>query len=182
MKIVHSALSEATPPESPSKLHFEWVNLSNLIFIGPQHYGLLETDGQLGALCGVLDKKEMDPLVLAESMFITCGKSKLEACSGHLHKLHNNILKVGKFQEKLVDLQSNGWTNQVWDLGKSYKNQHFWGLVTFLGILASLLYMTWNPIKHTESKHWWDFIASAGTLRSLVLTTWDPRDHCNKDC
>ncbi|MED6201264.1 hypothetical protein PIB30_093185 [Stylosanthes scabra] len=90
MEIVHSASSEATPPESPSKLHFKWVNLSNLIFIGPQHYGLLETDGQLRALFGVSNKKEMDPLVLVESMFITCGKSKLEECSGHMQKLHNN--------------------------------------------------------------------------------------------
>ncbi|MED6176563.1 hypothetical protein PIB30_089445 [Stylosanthes scabra] len=116
MEIVHSASSEATPPESPSKLHFEWVNLSNLIFIGPQHYGLLETDGQLRALCGVSNKKEMDPLVLVESMFITCGKSKLEECSGHMQKLHNNRPKVGQFQKKLVDLQSNG--TQIPSIGR----------------------------------------------------------------
>ncbi|MED6224400.1 hypothetical protein PIB30_083589 [Stylosanthes scabra] len=183
MKIVHSASSEAIPPESPSKLHFEWVNLSDMNFLGPQHYGLLQTDSQLRALCGMSDKKEMDPLVLAKSGFITCRKSKFEECSGHLHKLHNNRPNVGQFQEKLVDLQSNEWTNQVWDPEKSYKNQHFWGLVTYLGILASLLYMTWNPIKHRKSKHWWEFIASVRALRSLVLATWDPRDHCNnKDC
>ncbi|MED6163703.1 hypothetical protein PIB30_082588 [Stylosanthes scabra] len=39
-----SASSEATLPESPSKLHFEWVNLSDMNLLGPQHYGLLETD------------------------------------------------------------------------------------------------------------------------------------------
>ncbi|MED6136104.1 hypothetical protein PIB30_052899 [Stylosanthes scabra] len=49
MEIVHSASSEASPSKLPSELQFEWVNLSNLNFIGPQHYGLLETDGQTQA-------------------------------------------------------------------------------------------------------------------------------------
>ncbi|MED6171043.1 hypothetical protein PIB30_036954 [Stylosanthes scabra] len=174
MKIVHSASSEATPPKLPSELHFEWVNPSDMNFFGPQHYGLLETDGQLDGLCGVLDKKEMDSLELDESGFITCGESEFKAYSVYLHKLHNNKAKVRSLSMR---------TNQVWDPGKSHKNQHFWGLVTYLGILASLLYMTWNPIKHTKFKHWWGFIASIGALRSLVHATWDPRDHCNnKDC
>ncbi|MED6222192.1 hypothetical protein PIB30_062004, partial [Stylosanthes scabra] len=153
MEIVHSASTEATPPKLPSELHFEWVNPSDMNFFGPQHYGLLETDGQLEALCGVLDKKEMDSLELDESRFITCGESKFKAYSGHLYKLHNNRANVRslsmrkhlapwQFEEKLVNLQNNGWTNQVWDPGKSHKNQHFWGLVTYFEILASLLYMT----------------------------------------
>ncbi|MED6214417.1 hypothetical protein PIB30_102917, partial [Stylosanthes scabra] len=142
MEILQSALSEATPSELPSELQFEWVNFTNLNSISPQHYGLLETDGQLKALCGVMDKKEMDSLGLDESRFITCEKPKI--CSRHLLKLYNNRGKVGafslrkhlepcQFQEKLEDSQNNGWTNQVWDPGKSYKSQHFWGLVTGLG-------------------------------------------------
>ncbi|MED6134926.1 hypothetical protein PIB30_041484 [Stylosanthes scabra] len=94
MEIVHSASSEATPPKLPSELHFEWVIPSNMNFIGPQHYGLLETDDQLRALCGVLDTKGMDSLVLDKSRFITCGKSDFKAYSGHLHKLYNNRAKV----------------------------------------------------------------------------------------
>ncbi|MED6153101.1 hypothetical protein PIB30_098344 [Stylosanthes scabra] len=136
MEILQSASSEATPPESPSKLHFEWVNLSDMNLFGPQHYGLLETNGQLRALCRVSDKKEMSSLRLEESRFMTCRKSKLKACSRHLHKLHHKGAKVGvvslrkhlgpwQFQEKLVDSHSNGWTNQIWDPEKSYKNQHF---------------------------------------------------------
>ncbi|MED6224579.1 hypothetical protein PIB30_085438 [Stylosanthes scabra] len=74
MQIIQSASSEATPPESSSKLHFEWVNPSSMNFLGPQHYGLLETDCQLRALCGVLDKKKMDFLGLDKSRFITCGE------------------------------------------------------------------------------------------------------------
>ncbi|MED6126325.1 hypothetical protein PIB30_077403 [Stylosanthes scabra] len=87
MENVHSASSEATPPKLPSELHFEWVNPSNMNFLGPQHYGLLETDGQLKALCGVLDKKKMESMELDESRF--------KAYSGLLHKLHNNRAKVG---------------------------------------------------------------------------------------
>ncbi|MED6165578.1 hypothetical protein PIB30_100926 [Stylosanthes scabra] len=105
MEIVHSASSKPTPSKLPSELQFEWVNFSNLNFIGPQHYGLLETDGQLKALCGVLDKKKEDSAELG---------SEFKAYSGYLHKLHNNRTKVGalssrkhlgpwKFQEKLVD-------------------------------------------------------------------------------
>ncbi|MED6199907.1 hypothetical protein PIB30_080198 [Stylosanthes scabra] len=94
MEIVHSVSSEATPPKLPSELHFEWVNPSDMNFLSPPHYGLLETDDQLKALCGVLDKKEMDSLELDESRFITCGKSEFKAYGGHLHKLHNNRAKV----------------------------------------------------------------------------------------
>ncbi|MED6138718.1 hypothetical protein PIB30_077065 [Stylosanthes scabra] len=147
-----SASSEATPSESPSKLHFKWVNPSAMNFLGPQHYVLLEIDGQLRALCGVLDKKKMDSLGLDKSRFITCGESKFKAYSGHLHKLHNNRTKVGALnlrkhlgpwqsQEKLVDSHSNGWTNQFWDPKKSYKNQHFWGVIACIGAFRDLLNM-----------------------------------------
>ncbi|MED6199738.1 hypothetical protein PIB30_078747 [Stylosanthes scabra] len=123
MEIVHSASSKATPSKLPSELQFEWVNFSNLNFIGPQYYGLLEMDGQLKALCGVLDKKKEDSAELG---------LEFKAYSEYLYKLHNNRAKVGalssrkhlgpwQFQEKLVDSQNNWWTNQVWDPGKSYK-------------------------------------------------------------
>ncbi|MED6124012.1 hypothetical protein PIB30_055025, partial [Stylosanthes scabra] len=119
MEILQPASSEATPPESPSKLHFEWVNLSDMNLLGPQLYALLETDDQLRVLCGVLDKKEIDSLGMDESSFITCGESELKTYNGHLHKLRNNKAKVGALnlrkhlgpwqsQEKLVDSHSNG--------------------------------------------------------------------------
>ncbi|MED6200318.1 hypothetical protein PIB30_083938 [Stylosanthes scabra] len=188
IEIVHSASSEATPSKLPSELQFKWVNFSNLNFIGPQHFGLLETHGQLKSLCSVMDRNEMDSLGLDESRFITFGTPKI--CSRHLFKLLNNRRKVGsfslrkhlelcQFQEKLVDSQSDGWTNQVWDPGENYKNKHFWGLVTYLGIFASVMYMIWNLIKNTKSKYWWKFIDSVGILKSLVHTTWDLGDQCN---
>ncbi|MED6188296.1 hypothetical protein PIB30_084624 [Stylosanthes scabra] len=156
MEIVHSASSEATPSKLPSELHFEWVNPLDMNFLGPQHYGLLDTDGQLKALCGVLDKKV-----------------KVGALSSRKH------LGPWQPQEKLVDSSNNGRTNHVWDPGKSYKNQHFWGLVTYLGILASLMYMIWDPIKLINFKHRWGFVTSVRVLRSLVHETWDIEDQCN---
>ncbi|MED6116056.1 hypothetical protein PIB30_096510 [Stylosanthes scabra] len=128
--------------------------LPNLNFIGPQHYALLETDDKLGALGEVLDKKEED---LAEL------DSRFNAYSEHLHKLHNNRAKVGafslrkrfglwQFQEKL------GWTNQVWDPGKSFKYHHCWGVITCVGAFRDLLNMNWNPLEPTKFKHWWRFM------------------------
>ncbi|MED6176455.1 hypothetical protein PIB30_088350 [Stylosanthes scabra] len=118
MEIVYSASSEGTPPELPSKSHFEWLR----------------------ALYGVLDTKGMDSLVLDESTFITCGKSEFKVYSGHLHKLHNNRARIRalsmrkhlgpwQFQEKLVNSQNNGWTNRVWDPRKNFMNRHFWGVI-----------------------------------------------------
>ncbi|MED6194561.1 hypothetical protein PIB30_029718 [Stylosanthes scabra] len=130
IEIVHSASSEVTPSKLPSEFQFEWVNFPTLNFIDPQHYALLETDDQLGALDGVLNKKENESLELNASKSITCWESEFKTYSEHLHKLHDNRAKVGalilwkhlvpwQFQEKL------GGTNQVWDPGKSLKNHHF---------------------------------------------------------
>ncbi|MED6177068.1 hypothetical protein PIB30_094242 [Stylosanthes scabra] len=168
IEIVYSASSEATPPELPSKSHFEWVNLSDLNFISPQHYGLLETDGQLRALCRVLDTKGMNSLVLDESRFITCGKSEFKTYSGHIQKLHNNRAKIRtlsmrkhlgpwQFQEKLVSSQNNGWTNRVWDPGKNFMNRHFWGVIVCIGAFRVLLNINWDPLGPTKFKHWWGF-------------------------
>ncbi|MED6181660.1 hypothetical protein PIB30_021252 [Stylosanthes scabra] len=93
-EIVHSASSEVTPSKIPSELRFEWVNLLNLNFIGPQQYALLEKNDQLGALDGALDKKETESLELNASKFITCGELEFKSYSEHLHKLHNNRTKT----------------------------------------------------------------------------------------
>ncbi|MED6199432.1 hypothetical protein PIB30_075881 [Stylosanthes scabra] len=141
MGIVHSASSIETPSKLPSELQFEW------------------TDGQLKALCGVLDKKKEDSAELG---------SEFKAYSGYLHKLHNNRSKIGALsskkhlgpwqsQEKLVDSQRNEWTNQVWDPGKRYKNQHFWRVIACIGAFRDLLNMRWDPIENMKFKHWWGF-------------------------
>ncbi|MED6120117.1 hypothetical protein PIB30_017938 [Stylosanthes scabra] len=94
IEIVHSASSEVTPSKLPSEFQFEWVNLPTLNSTDPQHYALLETDDQLGALDGVLNEKEKESLELNASKLITCGKSEFKAHSEHPHKLHNNRAKV----------------------------------------------------------------------------------------
>ncbi|MED6122242.1 hypothetical protein PIB30_037912 [Stylosanthes scabra] len=127
---VHFASSEATPPKLPSELHFKWVNPYDMSCLSPLRYGLTETDGQLKALCGVLDKEKMDSMELSESKF--------KGCNGLLHKLHNNKAKIG-------------WANRVWDLGKS-SMYHHWEVTHCMGALRSL-----NPLGHTNFKHWWGF-------------------------
>ncbi|MED6169528.1 hypothetical protein PIB30_022155 [Stylosanthes scabra] len=127
---VHFASSEATPPMLPSELHFKWLNPYDMSCLGPLRYGLIETDGQLKALCGVLDKKKMDSMELSESKF--------KGCNGLLHKLHNNKAKIG-------------WANRVWDLRKS-STDHHWEVTHCMGALRSL-----NHLGHTNFKHWWGF-------------------------
>ncbi|MED6134860.1 hypothetical protein PIB30_040873 [Stylosanthes scabra] len=99
----------ATPPKLPSELHFKWVNPYNMNCFGPQRYGLIETDGQLKALCGVLDKKKMESTELNESKFKGC---------------HNNKAKIG-------------WANRVWDPGESSMDHH-WEVTHCMGALRSL--------------------------------------------
>ncbi|MED6181872.1 hypothetical protein PIB30_023395 [Stylosanthes scabra] len=41
---VHFASSEATPPKLPSEFHFKWANPYDMNCLGPQRYGLIETD------------------------------------------------------------------------------------------------------------------------------------------
>ncbi|MED6207381.1 hypothetical protein PIB30_035287 [Stylosanthes scabra] len=145
-----------------SEFQFEWVNLPTLNFTDPQHYALLETDDQLRALDGVLNKKEKESLQLNASKSITCWESEFKTYSEYLHKLHNNRAKVGtlifwkhlgpwQFQEKL------GGTNQVWDTGKSLKNHHFWGVIACVGVFRDLLSMNWDPLEPIKFKHWWGF-------------------------
>ncbi|MED6172051.1 hypothetical protein PIB30_046557 [Stylosanthes scabra] len=168
MEIVHSISSKVNPSKLPSELQFEWEDLPNLNFIGPQHYALLETDDQLGALDGVLDKKETKSLELNAPKIITCGESEFKSYSEHLHKLHNNRARVGAFslkkhlgpwqlQEKIVDSHRKGWTNHVWDPGKSFKNHNFWGVITCVGAFRALLSLNWDPLEPTKFKHWWGF-------------------------
>ncbi|MED6183820.1 hypothetical protein PIB30_041337 [Stylosanthes scabra] len=131
IEIVHFTSSEATLPKLPSELHFKWENPYDMNCLSPQRYDLFKRDGQLKALCGVLDKKKMDSMELSELKF--------KEYNGLLHKLHNNKAKIG-------------WANRVWDPGKSFMDHHFWEVTHCMGALRSL-----NPPGHTNFKHWWGF-------------------------
>ncbi|MED6224552.1 hypothetical protein PIB30_085233 [Stylosanthes scabra] len=126
------------------------------------HSDSSEMDDQLGALDGVLNKKEKESLELNASKSITCWESEFKTYSENLHKLHNNRAKVGalilwkhlgpwQFQEKV------GRTNQVWDPGKSLKNHHFWGVIACVEVFRDLVNLNWDPLEPTKSKHWWGF-------------------------
>ncbi|QHO19464.1 uncharacterized protein DS421_11g329190 [Arachis hypogaea] len=52
-------LETPIPRPLPSNTSFKWVQSLTFIFIFPLDYGLLETDGQLRALCGFKSKREM---------------------------------------------------------------------------------------------------------------------------
>ncbi|MED6145389.1 hypothetical protein PIB30_024748 [Stylosanthes scabra] len=112
------------------ELHFKWVNSYYMSCLGPLRYGLIETDGQLKALCGVLDKEKMDSMELSESKF--------KGCNGLLRKLHNNKAKIG-------------WANRVWGPGKGSMDHH-WEVTHCMGALRSL-----NLPGNTNFKHWWGF-------------------------
>ncbi|MED6209601.1 hypothetical protein PIB30_056349 [Stylosanthes scabra] len=120
MEIVYSASFEATPLELPSK------SLR------------VETDSQLRALCGVLDIKGMDSLVLDESRFITSGNQN---------------------SKPMVDIFTSFTTTdpRVWDPGKSFMNRHFWGVIAYIGAFRGLLNINWDPLEHKKFNHWWGF-------------------------
>ncbi|KAL4394427.1 hypothetical protein AHAS_Ahas02G0150900 [Arachis hypogaea] len=54
-----SKCGEVSLPKSPSNTTFKWVKLSSLSFTFSLEYGLIEYDGQLRALCGVRNKREL---------------------------------------------------------------------------------------------------------------------------
>ncbi|RTK47922.1 hypothetical protein DRJ72_14545, partial [Enterococcus faecalis] len=52
-------LEPPIPRPLPPNTNFKWVKSLAFIFTFPLEYGLLETDGQLRALCGFKSKREM---------------------------------------------------------------------------------------------------------------------------
>ena len=60
LEITLPKLLEIPPPKLPSSFTtFKWVKFISLSFLIPLEYGLLETDGQLRALCGIKSKRKM---------------------------------------------------------------------------------------------------------------------------
>ncbi|KAL4381671.1 hypothetical protein AHAS_Ahas04G0156800 [Arachis hypogaea] len=65
--------------KSPSQSQIEWVIISSFNFLGPYQYALLETDGQLRALCGLESKNGVDVGGQIESRRIKDGISNFES-------------------------------------------------------------------------------------------------------
>ena len=67
------------PPKLPSSFTtFKWVKFISLSFLIPLEYGLLETDGQLRALCGIKSKRKMVSGKNCPARFIMVGSFKFK--------------------------------------------------------------------------------------------------------
>ena len=77
---VELAISLKTPPPKlPSSFTtFKWVKFISLSFLIPLEYGLLETDGQLRALCGIKSKRKMVSGKNCPARFIMVGSFKFK--------------------------------------------------------------------------------------------------------
>jgi len=78
--LAYSKCGEVSLPKSPSSFTpFKWVKFLSLSFLIPLEYGLLETDGQLRALCGMERKKGLVSGRHHVSQFIMVGNSKFRS-------------------------------------------------------------------------------------------------------
>ncbi|XP_072073249.1 uncharacterized protein [Arachis hypogaea] len=159
-------LLEILPLKLPSSFTtFKWVKFISLNFLIPLEYGLLETDGQLRALCGI--KRKMVSGKNCPARFIMVGSFKFK-CKGWCKPQLNGSRKLfGSFSENSTaeppgwnhnDQQKDGCKSKVWDPGIQSSNQHSWGLVTCFNLLESFLCLVWDPGGHWNHKHWWRFL------------------------
>ncbi|MED6123900.1 hypothetical protein PIB30_053986 [Stylosanthes scabra] len=128
MKSVYSVSSGAAPSKLLSELKFEWVNLSDLNYIDPKHYGLLETDGQLRALCEALDKKKVDAQMSDHSSF----KRSLQ-----IPKTMYGLTKSGTPKKALLST--------------------VWRLISRVGVHRGFVYTILNLGDQCNNKNWWKF-------------------------
>jgi len=138
---VEHALSRSLgtpPPNSSSNPPLEWVKLLTLSFIIPLEYGLLETDGQLRALCGIKRKRRIFSGWRSKSRLIMVGSSKLKSmdwCNAQVNGsrrvvwcCHENsaFSSLGQSQGNQLE---DGCEDKIWDPGLSYDSQ-FWELTS----------------------------------------------------
>ena len=71
-------LARPLPKPSPSNTTIKWVKFLSLILTFPLEYGLLETDGQLRALCDIKSKRKMVSAENCQARFkmVACSKLK----------------------------------------------------------------------------------------------------------
>ncbi|KAL4293824.1 hypothetical protein AHAS_Ahas18G0166700 [Arachis hypogaea] len=125
-KGVERALSRSLgtpPPKLPSNPSFEWVKLLTLSFIIPLEFGLLETDGQLRALCGIKCKRRMFSGWRWKSRLIMVGSSRLRSkgcCSSQLNGSRRIVWYLSENStflpsgEDYHDQLQDGCENKVW--------------------------------------------------------------------
>ena len=155
---------ETSLPKSPSNITFKWVKFLSLIFTFSLEYGLLETDGQLRALCGLTSKREMASGRSCHARFNMVESSKFK-CKGWCKAQLNGSRKLfGRFSENSKagppgwnhDNQlEDGCRNKIWDLG-IYEDQ-FWELKACEELHQSLGNLFCIDRASWKSEHWWKF-------------------------
>ena len=167
LEITLPKLLETPPPKLPSSFTtFKWVKFISPSFLIPLEYGLLETDGQLRALCGIKSKRKMVSGKNYPARFIMVGSLKFKRkgwCKAQL----NGSRKLFDCLRENSDCLPPGWNNiaqqedgcksKVCDPGIHFGNQHSWGLVTCFNLLEGFLRLIWDTGGHWNYKHWWGF-------------------------
>jgi len=94
-----------------------WVNFISLIFLIPLEYSLLETDGQLRALCGFKSNIEMVSGWKHQSRFIMVKSSKFKFNGWRVAKLNGFRRMFGCLYEnsKLSILPGGNYYDQLKD-------------------------------------------------------------------
>ncbi|XP_052110702.1 uncharacterized protein LOC107464513 [Arachis duranensis] len=162
----HKGVELARPP-SPSNTTFKWVKFLSLILTFPLEYGLLETDGQLRALCGIKSKRKRVSGKRCQARFNMVACSKLKGkdwCRAHLNGSRRLFRCLCEDSDCLPpggnngDPQEDRCKSKVWDPGIHCHNQHSWGLVTCFNLLEGVRRLVWDPDSHWNYKHWWRFL------------------------
>ncbi|MED6131876.1 hypothetical protein PIB30_014093 [Stylosanthes scabra] len=119
----------------PSNTSFEWVSLPCVNFLDPHQYTLLETDGQLRALCRLKSEEELMVGWQHESKLKNEIISRLEVqgrCKTKINGFQTRNwgsrkhLESWPLQVKHDNQQENGWTLKIWDPGIQFNNQQLW--------------------------------------------------------
>ena len=159
---------ETPPPKLPSSFTtFKWVKFISLSFLIPLEYGLLETDGQLRALCGIKSKRKTVSGWSCQARFNMVAYSKFK-CKGWCKPQLNGSRKLfGRFSEN-SDCLLPGWNHdnqhedgcksKIWDPGICSDIQHPGSLRIFLKLLKGFTCLVWDPEGYWNHKHWWRFL------------------------
>ena len=136
-KGVELAISLEIPPPKllSSFTTFKWVKFISLSFLIPLEYGLLETDGQLRALCGIKSKRKMVSGKNCPARFIMVRSFKFKHKGWCRAQLNGSGKLFGRFSEN-SKAESPGWNhdnqledgcrNKIWDPGGHWKSKHWW--------------------------------------------------------
>ncbi|KAL4329890.1 hypothetical protein AHAS_Ahas13G0345300 [Arachis hypogaea] len=160
-------LARPLPKPSPSNTTFKWVKFLSLILTFPLEYRLLETDGQLRALCGIKSKRKMVSGKSYQVRFNMVACSKLKCKDWYRAQLNESRRLFGclcKNSDQLPpggnngDTQEDGCKSKVWDPGIHSHNQQSWGLVTCFNFLEGVRRLVWDPGSHWNYKYWWRFL------------------------